>query len=82
MSYKSIKSRVASDSDNVAGMPDEDIEMLRRDVCPDCLSSDGFTSGPRGGASQDIFCTACGEGFNICFPRMIIWGQRIGKRRS
>jgi hypothetical protein len=56
---------------------------LNRDQCPDCAAF-GFRPGPRGGASQNIFCRGCGSGFNVGpvlpgLPREIVFVQRIGK---
>jgi hypothetical protein len=53
------------------------LEALRRDQCPDCGWL-GFRGGPRGGAGQNIFCLHCSAGFNVAFPRHIIFVQRIG----
>jgi hypothetical protein len=55
------------------------LNALRTDTCPDCRSL-GLRAGPRGGAGQNIFCDACGSGFNIAYPRFIIMAQRIGAR--
>jgi hypothetical protein len=55
-----------------------EIEALRRSTCPDCFAD--LRDGPRGGAGQNLFCTACGEGFNVSFPRFILFAHRIGKK--
>jgi hypothetical protein len=59
-----------------------EIDSLRTDTCPDCKGHRGFEPGPRGGAGQNVFCVSCGQGFNIVYPRYVIWAQRIGKRLS
>jgi hypothetical protein len=33
--------------------------------CPDCGSKEGFWEGPQGGASVNIFCVTCRQGFNF-----------------
>lgn len=33
--------------------------------CPACKKRTEFISGPSGGLSQNIFCNACGQGFNV-----------------
>lgn len=56
--------------------------MLNRDQCPDCKASAGFAPGPRGGLAQNIFCKACGQGFNVAPSRNKVWFvQRIGRRK-
>lgn len=37
------------------------------DRCPDC-DGYGYRNGPRGGIGMNIFCKACGSGFNVA-PR-------------
>lgn len=70
---------MSGDSDDLT---DAELDLLRRDVCPDCGdNATGFKSGPRGGAAQNIFCNDCGAGFNISHPRYVIWGHRIGARQ-
>lgn len=66
--------------DHTDNLFDVDIAALVRDQCPDCNSMDGFDSGPRGGAGQNIFCRECGSGFNVAQPRQIVFAQRIGKK--
>lgn len=63
-------------------LSDVEIEQLRHDICPDCKSAHGFVGGPRGGIGQNIFCTECHAGFNVAYPRMVIWGQRIGPKEA
>lgn len=58
---------------------ERDVTMIRNDQCPDCEHY-GLQGGPRGGASQNIFCAECGAGFNVCLPRLVISVERIGKR--
>ncbi len=60
-------------------MPDAEINILRRDECPDCKSKTGFKPGPRAGGSQTIFCIDCGAGFNVGQSRFIVFAQRIAK---
>ncbi|MCP1761916.1 hypothetical protein [Bradyrhizobium japonicum] len=57
------------------------IGALRADRCPDCDASD-MIGGPRGGASQNLFCGRCGSGFNVAQPRYIMLAQRIGRRQA
>jgi ribosomal protein S27AE len=54
---------------------------LSNDQCPDC-GAVGFRDGPRGGLSQNIFCTSCGNGFNVAPTRRYVWFvQRIARAR-
>lgn len=55
-----------------------EVHSLRHNRCPDC-GNYGFHDGPRGGASQNIFCANphCRAGFNIA-PHFVMC-QRIGK---
>jgi hypothetical protein len=67
--------------------PDYDriVAMIERGNCPDCTKF-GFDPGPRGGMSQNIFCRACGAGFNVApwrpqnMRQRVIFVQRIGNR--
>ncbi len=61
-------------------LSEQDMELIRRDTCPDCKAYDGFANGPRGGAGRNIFCLSCGQGFNVTYPRSIVMGERIHKR--
>jgi hypothetical protein len=65
--------------EDIADGPERDriIYALQRDLCPDCGHL-GMRGGPRGGAGQNIFCEACGSGFNVALPRNIMFVQRIG----
>lgn len=38
---------------------------IASNTCPNCGSHKGFTEGPSGGMSTNIFCADCGQGFNI-----------------
>lgn len=40
------------------------IARARDRLCPGCLSA-GLIPGPRGGASRNYYCRACGEGWNF-----------------
>jgi hypothetical protein len=62
-------------------MNEIEIDALRRDQCPDCKSLAGLDPGPRGGAGQNIFCRSCGSGFNVAWPRHIMFAERIEKRK-
>jgi len=57
------------------------IDALRQDVCPDCGETEGFVDGPRGGAGRNIFCKHCRAGFNVAWPRHILFAHRIGKQQ-
>lgn len=46
---------------------DEMEKLLEFGSCPFC-GTKVFRFGPRGGASQNIFCIDCGAGFNVCLP--------------
>ena len=59
---------------------EDQIAMLRRDLCADC-GMQALKPGPRGGAGQNLLCERCGAGFNVAFPRYVIWAQRIRKER-
>lgn len=50
--------------------------------CPDCGCLN-FLHGPRGGASRNYGCVACGAWFNLCiFDGDIVFAHRIdGERR-
>jgi hypothetical protein len=61
-------------------MSEKEMDCLRRDQCPDCKDSSGFDDGPRGGAGRNIFCRACGQGFNVAYPRSIAMAHRIHRR--
>ena len=63
-------------------LSDVEIEQVRHDICPDCKSPAGLVPGPRGGIGQNVFCSACHAGFNVAYPRMVIWGQRIGPAKN
>jgi hypothetical protein len=57
--------------------PDER-EALLHNRCPDC-GNYGFHDGPRGGASQNIFCCNphCRSAFNVAPVPLLIMAQRI-----
>jgi hypothetical protein len=57
-------------------MAERTIHHLRMDRCPNC-ESHTLHGGPRGGAAQNLFCTACGAGWNVAPPRYIMFAQRI-----
>lgn len=44
-------------------------QLLRQDICPDCLDT-GFLEGPCGGGSVNVMCAneKCQARFNICGP--------------
>lgn len=40
-------------------------KKILQNICPDCGSKKGFYEGPSGGMSTNIFCSACGQGYNF-----------------
>ena len=58
----------------------QEIELVQRDVCPECRSGGGFEPGPRAGDGCNVFCRDCGQGFEVTFPRGVIVAHRIETR--
>jgi hypothetical protein len=40
------------------------LDAIRKRICPGCGAA-GLIPGPRGGASQNMFCGQCGQGWNV-----------------
>jgi hypothetical protein len=56
----------------------EQLYNTLQDCCPECQHSPAyFYTGPTGGASVNIFCGFCGQGYNIA--PIIGWAERIHK---
>lgn len=40
------------------------LDAARRGACPGCGAA-GLIPGPRGGASQNVYCASCRQGWNL-----------------
>lgn len=40
-------------------------ERLKRAICPDCYTRNRWQGGPTAGLCTNIYCGACGAGFNV-----------------
>jgi ribosomal protein S27AE len=48
--------------------------------CPRCGGPPHFAEGPRAGACQNIFCTNCGQGYNVASG--VEWAKEIHRDKS
>lgn len=61
------------DTDDLTGFEQDIINMIR--ACPDCGGL--MEAGPKGGMSQNCYCSDCKAGFNLCPPLLY---ERITNR--
>jgi hypothetical protein len=76
---KLIKGRIGKRSPKLSPQEEEHVLLaaLNNNLCPDCGGFGTMLLGPRGGASTNVKCEACGSEFNVCLP----WfAERISRR--
>lgn len=49
-------------------------------ACPECGGPPKYVCGPSGQMSQNIFCSSCGQGYNVC--ELINFAEKIHKDKN